>query len=314
MISAQPLPVIVRRPTERLPKRKRMTIAIGAPFQYDNMKCALVCADSRIVWSDGSTAWGSKMHLSIGFDEGKAISCSAIASASEDANAALMLAKEITSAISDKSIANTLLVESAVKAKMTDWQYAYGYRQPPPTEFVLAVAVGGCCEILFCSPPNTVISKWEPFAIGSGSRAVIPLLPLVTSILPSAESAALQAAYWIYRAKRDEGSACGGNMNLVMVSERGTFALFDQDDGLKAADALGERVDELLQQCRYGLLSWHETETQAQFISKFSSDYLALAKEAHEIAFPSLEWLKGLDKLKPLKPKQSGTQKLKGQQ
>jgi hypothetical protein len=101
-----------------------MTIAIGAPFQYDTMKCALVCADSRIVWSDGSTAWGSKLHLSIGFQEGKAFSCSAIATASEDAQAALMLAKNITSALADNTITDTLLAENALKAMMTEWHSA----------------------------------------------------------------------------------------------------------------------------------------------------------------------------------------------
>jgi hypothetical protein len=98
-----------------------------------------------------------------------------------------------------------------------------------------------------------------------------------------------------------------------MISERGTFALFDHEDGLVAADALGEKVDKLLQQCRYGLLSWNEPEAQKKFISQFSVDYLSLAAEAHSIAFPSLEWLKGLEQLKRKKTTRSGGQTSKDQ-
>jgi 20S proteasome alpha/beta subunit len=280
-----------------------MTIAIGAPFIAGSIHGALVCADSRVVATDGATTWGSKMHLKFGVDSGEIKSCFAIAGAADDADASTMLSQDITNALCDDSVVDQSKVDIAVKQQMTAWYSAYGRGNPPTIQFVLAAVVGGKCSLIFCSPPNTISRRQHPFAVGQGARAIDPLLPNQASPPPTAESAILRATYWMYRAKRDEGSLCGGCTNMAMISERGTFALIEKDE-VEAAEALGEQVDKLLQSCRYGLLSWESQKAQQQFLRSFSQPYLELAAKAKKILFPTLTWLEGLpksDKKQPTK-------------
>ena len=108
------------------------------------------------------------MHLSLGVDSGKITSCAAIAGASEDGNASTMLAKDITTALCDDSVTDDTKVLIAVKEQMTAWYSAFGSGIPPSIQYVLATAVGGNCSLWFCSPPNTILPRHDPFAVGAG--------------------------------------------------------------------------------------------------------------------------------------------------
>ena len=103
-MTPKPLPFIVRttrhRGETRLRKKgTRMTIALGQLFYLNETKCALVCADSRVVATDGATTFGAKLHTRLSLQNAYAI-----ADASDDGNAAKMLAQDITSALCDKEV------------------------------------------------------------------------------------------------------------------------------------------------------------------------------------------------------------------
>jgi len=261
-------------------------------FKFRNICGALVSADTQIVATDLATKTGGKMHLSLSRGE-TYTKAFGIADAAEDGEAAKMLANEITSALCADTVQNMNQVVGILKSKMTEWYAAYGQNRPPSTQFVFAAAVGGSCELFYCSPPNTVLPKNEPFAVGQGARPIEPLFPSLPAFSqPSAESALLRTAYWMYRAKRDEGSMCGGPTAIFMISQYGKAAPFGGQE-VKAAEELGAEVDELLQQCRYSVLNGTSEQEQRSFLGDFSNSYLALAAKARDIAFPTLQWLEG---------------------
>jgi hypothetical protein len=273
-----------------------MTIAIGAPFRYGEVKGALVCADSRIVSTDLATKWGTKTHLSLTPRK----TAFAIADASEDGDAAKMLAGEITSALCKDAVDNLGKVSEIVKAQMTEWYSAYGVNRPPATQFVLAASVGGHCALYQCSPPNTVLLQDHPFAVGQGARAVDPLIPGSYTEPPEAEAALLKVVYWMYRAKRDEGSMCGGGTTVFMISQWGKMALFGPE--VDEAEDLAKEVDKVITKYRNGLLSWGSKTAQQTILADTAKEYLDVADKMRAIAFPSLEWLAGKEWVKP-KPK-----------
>jgi len=149
-----------------------MTIAIGSRFLYGSIEGALICADSRVVATDGATTWGSKTHLSL-TPRGSAF---AIAGAADDGDASNMLAGEITSALCGDDVEHLGKIKSVVTEKMTAWYSAYGSGRAPSIQYVLAAAVGHKCDMFFCSPPNTVLQRSVPFSVGQGARVVDPLI------------------------------------------------------------------------------------------------------------------------------------------
>ncbi len=124
-----------------------MTIAIGEMLRFGKLKGALVCADSRIVSSDLATTSGAKVHLSLTPRR----SAFAIADAAEDGDAAKMLAQDITKALCAESVVHMGHVPELVKRIMTEWYAAYTGGRAPSTQFVLAAAVNGVCNLFYCS-------------------------------------------------------------------------------------------------------------------------------------------------------------------
>lgn len=264
-----------------------MTIAIGEPFRFGPIKGALVCADSKIVSSDLATTFGSKIHLSLTPRK----SAFAIADAAEDGDAAKMLANEITSALCDESVVHMGLVNKVVKKQMTQWYAAYSGARPPSTQFALAAAVGGECSLFYCSPPNTVLMRPFAFAIGQGARVVDPLLPGEASPSPNVKEAILRAAYWMHRAKRDEGSMCGGGTSMFLISDRGGIGLLHGE--LDAAESLAEEVDSLVSDFTHGILSLETEQEQNDKLRVFSERYMKLDQHAKSIKFSGLTLLDG---------------------
>lgn len=265
-----------------------MTIAIGEMFQFGDLKGALVCADSRIVSTDLATTVGSKIHLSLTPRR----SAFAIADAAEDGNAAKMLAKDITIALCAESVVHVGHVPEVVKKIMTEWFAAFSGARPPATEFVLAAAVRGVCNVFYCSPPNTVLEKSPALAVGQGARVVDPLLPNGTSVLPCTREAVLRAAYWMNRAKRDEGSMCGGITHMFMISEKGGIALSDSKQ-LAAAESFAEEVDALVSDFTHGVLSGKSDEEQKEQLRIFSEQYVKLDQQAKSLDLLGMEMLGG---------------------
>jgi len=274
MINVVPRPPLYPKPEKERLRRGRMTIAIGVPCRYENLKCAIVCADTKITASDWATTWGAKLSLSIT----RRSSSFAIAYAAEDADAAKMLAEDITKALCDETT-TPFNLEVVLKKNMTDWHAAYSGSTPPPIQFVLAAGVKERCDLFLCSPPNTVLRKTKAFAVGSGGRALDPLLVLESESPPTAHAAISRAAYWMYRAKQYEGAFCGGDTHVFMIAEHGGFCLME-DEGIKKIEALGKDIDKLLNECLLKMLDCASEEAQRAFLEKFSMSYLELAAKA----------------------------------
>ena len=99
----------VRQFKERLARRKAVTIAIGAKFEGG----VAVCADTKVVSTDGATHCGSKVFLGANPEK----MAWAVANAADDGNAAKMLAGELSSAVSCAENYGDLL--KRVKKSMT---------------------------------------------------------------------------------------------------------------------------------------------------------------------------------------------------
>jgi hypothetical protein len=266
-----------------------MTIAMGELFRFGSQKGALVCADTKIVSSDLATTTGSKIHLTLSPRK----SAFAIADAAEDGNAAKMLALDLTSALCDESVIHMGHVYDVVKHQMTEWYGAYSGSRAPSIQFVLAAAIGGVCSLFYCSPPNSILAKSYAFAVGQGARVVDPLLPVETSPLPTVGEAILRATYWMRRAKRDEGSMCGGKTDMFLISDRGGIGLLSGEE-LDAAESLAGDMDVLVSDFTYGVMSLDVEATQQKQAQAFSERYLSLDRRAKNIKFDGMELLAGI--------------------
>ena len=103
-----------------------MTIAIGA--DYDGG--VIICADTKVVASDGATTSDMKVALAMG----PARRMVAVANAAEDGHAATMLAEEIGLAVG-----GTENPEQDLKALMTAWHNSYGSAHPPQLQFIVGI-------------------------------------------------------------------------------------------------------------------------------------------------------------------------------
>lgn len=263
-----------------------MTIAIGATFEGG----VAVCADTKIVATDGATHHGSKVVLSVNQKR----MAYAIANAADDGNAAKMLAGELGCAVCDAG--NYADLMKRVKQAMTEWHSAFGGVKPPALHFLISAGGKDGSSLYFCEPPNTVYSVSHVMAIGQGARPIEPFAEGLFWPIPKfgVKSALLKLAYLMQIAKNQEGSACGGKTTTVVVSDRGTFTFVDNDEMNKAED-FAEHLDEFLSSIRKGLLdSFAEGEQEKPSveelftINEISRKYSELSEQAKSLTFPSL--------------------------
>jgi len=254
-----------------------MTIAIGAEFDGGTV----VCADTKIVATDGATSSGSKVSLSV---TPKRMAF-AIASAADDAHAASMLAGDMTSAACDSEHGRDL--QNKLKETMTTWYSAYGAMKPPALHFLLSCGGRQTSNLYFCEPPNTVLRASHVMAIGQGARPIETLMNALFWPIPKfgVKSALLRLAYLMYRAKNEEGSACGGNTTTVVVTKGGAFT-FVEDEEMRKAEDLASRVDDFLGDFRKQILSAEPKDAKEVDMKR----YVEMIKEAENMPF-SLEWL-----------------------
>jgi 20S proteasome alpha/beta subunit len=253
-----------------------MTIAIGT--RYDDG--AIVCADTKVVSTDGSTSTGSKAFVSVSSNQ---LSC-AVANAADDAHAAKMLASHIADAVGS-SLAWTD-VPNKIKKVMTDWYRAFGAVKPPALHFLLASGGQDHSELYFCEPPNTVWGCHEPMAIGQGAR---PLDNITSDLFRpwlsgGVKGALLKLAFLMHRAKTEEGSACGGATQTLIVTKTGRFAFIERDE-MEAAEKLAKGVEDWLMEIRKSVLGGAAKEETAK---EFAKQYLYLSSRTEELKFPSL--------------------------
>jgi hypothetical protein len=175
-----------------------MTIAIGALYSDG----VIVAADSKVVFSDGSTDSSPKLSLSLSPEQAML----AIADAAEDGHAAKTVAGKIGSAFIDahRECKNP---EILLRNAMGRWYRSYGHSQAPVLEFLVGNEWAG---LYYLSPPSTIVIQ-APMAIGRGARPVEPLLGLLSNERNPLKPQLLLMAYLMYLAKKEEGSACGGH-------------------------------------------------------------------------------------------------------
>jgi hypothetical protein len=260
-----------------------MTIAIGTCFDGG----VIVCADTRVVATDGATTSDSKLFASLS-PKGRLF---LIADAAEDANAAKMLGREISSAICD--VENPYEPGPAIKAAMTTWHSSYHHFQPPNLQFLIASVVVGnkSGQVFLCEPPSTVAFGW-PIAIGRGARAVEPRISILGPYAGKsmdAKSALLRLGYLMFLAKRDEASACGGNTHTIVASVEGGIALID-DEEMEEAEKLAKEMDSALIKAIETLASCPQ-KNPAQ---KLSETFHSITEKYEKAAFPSLKMLEKL--------------------
>ncbi len=270
-----------------------MTIAIGARYSDG----AIVCADTKVVSTDGSTSSGSKAFVSVSSNQ---LSC-AVANAADDAHAAKMLASQIANAVGSTPIATAVGADTVsnwndafdrIKKTMTEWYSAFGAVKPPALHFLLACGGKNYSDLIFCEPPNTVWSCQEPMAIGQGARPIdnITVKLFWPWLNGGVRAALLKLAFLMHRAKKEEGSACGFETRTLIVTKKGRFAFIPNGE-MAAAEQFAEKVDSLLADFRKALLSGEPKESRDKALSELAKLYLELGEESDSLNFPSLSRL-----------------------
>jgi hypothetical protein len=219
-----------------------------------------------------------------------------IANASDDGNAATMVAEEILNALA-KDSTDKWNIEPAIKGVMGAWHAGYTHGNQPPMQFALASRTGlQSRRLYFCEPPNTVLRKHlhESVVIGSGGQIVEPLLPQVILGPLRLREALIRAAYLMYRAKKDHIFLKGSKTDVMVVSEAdGSIRVVTREE-MDAAEELGPDVDFMLRYCYLGLLGIAPAGAPKDFLKAMNKKYREARAKADQIEFPSLAGLKGV--------------------
>jgi hypothetical protein len=242
-----------------------MTIALGS-------LCAgglIVAADTAIVLSDGSKAYGMKVQTKT-----SATGCYVLANCSEDGNAANTLGEQILTALEGEDPQTLSKAEKVVTKTMTQWSCAY-MTGHPATQLVFGVFInkpenfwqntGGGLGLYFCEPPNTILRKQANddsrgyTAIGTGSAVTDPLYKTLFSNLNSASGRLRDIAYLMYRAKRDN-AYCDGYTTAVLLKNEYTDPIRITPLDMQVAENTSNLLDFVLRPCADAVLTPRDDE------------------------------------------------------
>jgi hypothetical protein len=267
-----------------------LTIAIGTDYNEG----IIICADSKVVASDGATTTDMKISLVMGPPRRMV----AVATAAEDARAATMLAESISLAAGNPDADP----DKDIKPIMTAWHNAYGKQQAPQLQFILGDAAHKA--IYLCEPPATVL-ECCPLAIGRGARAVEPYMDIPDGLVPHSapmRATLLRLAFLMYRAKKDEGSACGGHTHTVILPQKGGFFMVSRQD-MAAAEQLAAEIDGLmLSAARMITTDLAVPGGSSNSLETLSGQYKGLIERWLNLDFPSVlryEWEREKTKKSP---------------
>jgi hypothetical protein len=243
-----------------------------------------VCADSHVVSTDGIVTSDFKL---------KGTECATgtfvIANASDDGNAATMVAQEILDSLARHS--DPWTIETVIKKPMTEWHAAYVQSTRPPMQFALAARLGSATRRLyFCEPPNTVVAKslndWV--VLGAGSQVLDVLIPEVIRGPLYHREALIRAAYLMYRAKKDHVFLKGSDTDTLLISGKTGKIYQPTREEMAKAEAVGPDVDFMLRYCYLGLLGTPRGIGQGEFVKSFKKKYLESRKKVDSLQFESL--------------------------
>lgn len=240
MIKTLPKPFrgIQRPQIERLPKRNRMTLAIG-------MQCKnglLIGADTRISYYGEPISEGMKLT---GFDSPSGTYV--IAQSSEDVHAAHTLMGEIQANIQACDPKTFRALESAVKDVMGAW-YAPVYDNRPIVRLLLGVCLQQETEkgLYFCEPPNTASRVYENYkAIGEGRSISDPIYDAwFKGGSPWPRHASIcQLSYLMYKAKQLLPASIGGHTDVALLTEPLTVPYWITQLSMECAESWGVSFD-----------------------------------------------------------------------
>ena|SRR5271166_6752180 len=240
MIRTLPKPLPGHYPSkpriQRLPKRNRMTLALG-------MVCndgLMLASDTRISFTGGAVSDAQKIT---GFPSKSGMY--AIVHSSNDANAANSLIAEIRAKL-EKADAKTFpVLESAIKGAMQKWYVPVHDDRP-----TINLLIGACIEqeqergLYFCEPPNTVSRVWDNYrAIGDGWEVSDDIYKWFKDGSPWPSHASLcQISYMMYKAKQAHPGSVGGETDVAMLTEPLTVPYWINRVDMKVAEGHGQYV------------------------------------------------------------------------
>jgi len=100
----------------------------------------------------------------------------------------------------------------------------------------------------------------------------------------------LRVAYLMGRAKKEEGSACGGDSHAIVVAENGAIASVDVDE-MERAEVLSHEIERhLTHMFHYATSGIMEKRIEAELHGS-TQIYRHYAKSVRELLFPSLRQL-----------------------
>jgi len=237
-------PLVVPRKPERLPKRDRMTLAIGIVCK----DALVIAADTRISYNGGAISDAQKV-TDFSFPAGRL----AVAHSSNDVNAADTLIGEIGDKVKIAAPRTFRRLEEAVKQAMKNWYLPVHDNRP--TVFLL---LGACLAdedertLYFCEPPNTMSRVRDTYkAIGDGWIHADPIYkewfrqgapwPLYSSLY--------QLAYLMHKAKQREPGTVGGHTDAVVLTDYVREPIWIDRLSMHAAETSGNVFDALVAHC-----------------------------------------------------------------
>ena len=225
-------------------KRPKMTIGIG-------MLCeggAVIAADTRAVYSDGSTSNIRKIRTATSSN-----AAYAAAFASEDVSATETLLSDIFSDLKQNSTTILAECENTVRAQMIKWDASHPHGAPG-TEFIFAATLPTEYALYHCKPPNSMNRKTY-FAVGQGAAITDPIRNIFFRGRRGPRTTLQEVAYLMFRAKTDYGSACGGNTIAVFLKSSPPSVHEISVHSMSVAERSSAWIDDALQDTMGALLS-----------------------------------------------------------
>jgi hypothetical protein len=262
-----------------------MTLGIAVPFPGGS----ILCADSRIEASDAASAGENEAAL-LSVTSGR--NMFAITWAAIDPRAGRMLASEIAGVACS---ANRQDVIAGIKRVMGDWFRSYGVAQVPSLQFIVAGNSTGedSGRVLLCEPPSTVVESGGPCVVGAGARSLTPWLKILTPRIGqsfSLRSTALRLTYLTYLARKFDPQSIGENTEMIVLSNRGSFAYIDRRE-IRQAETIGEKVDALLLDMARQVLTTEVEQNPQTIAEEFLRGYFDVMEQNPQVFFPSLSYL-----------------------
>ncbi len=268
------VPREIQKP-QRLPKRERMTIAIG-------MLCEggmIVAADTQMTYTDGTTYDSAKIKTLRAATGAYVIAYSCL-----EINPAQALASDILSDLNLSDPKSLIGVEDIVKSRLRQWaEMPTAGNDRPQIAFILGCRLdttpnnSDCLGLYLCESSGILLRKTVEdsngyIAIGAGSVVTDPLFRMLFDSPVHPRLCLSQLSYLMYRAKKDCRGACGGGTDAVLLrSDNPEPARIDGI--LLAEQRYGAMLDRMLSRITAQILSRNGFDDKSRFTKFFDEHF-----------------------------------------